>query len=154
MARAGDPWLEIDRVRQQRGQVAENSTRVASAYITHTTHGSGEIAVARVRPFGCTFIQEPRVYYGWVLIGAATLPADQDDEDYLVDTRFPRVSGGVYRWQIDARGYYIGAWLCFAVDTTAPIGLSAAADPGYELRHHFKFEGLAVKDLPEELLDL
>jgi hypothetical protein len=121
------------------GQTAENSSRLAFAWGTFTSTGWGELAYPEPVDFGLTFVEEPIVAYGFALVGG----------DKLVDNRFPRAQGGVYEWRIDGRGFYIGAHVFACVETvsaliTAPYG---DPDPNYELKHHFTFSGIALKDI-------
>lgn len=122
--------LEAHRGRLE--QVRENSARQAQSFATLTTHGSGETQHATVVPFDCTFIEEPFVAYGFSL-----------DGDTLVDGFFPTSSGGVWKWQQDRRGFYLGAWVFFVVNGSST----------YDLQHSFTFSGIAIKDLPDYLMD-
>lgn len=139
-----DPWLAI---RQHEGRVQatrENTARIASAYAFFDSHGWGEFAFPVMFDFGLTFIEQPCVGYAYAL-----------DGDQLVDLRFPRSHGGVYRWRKDVRGYYTGAWCFVVVETRSPHNIAnvPALDPGYDLDHSFTFTGIALKDLPSDLLD-
>lgn len=151
---------------QRRGQLtaqAENSSRYASAYVSFQTTGWGEFQSPDCQRFTTTFISRPSVSHSFSL-----------DGDTLVDGRFPRVSAGVHRWLQDDKGFYIGAWLFFVIETvglqdkplyvmstafdgqvptvkmTAPI----PADPNYTLIHDFTFTGVAMKAIPSETLAL
>lgn len=121
-----------DAARGRQEQTRENSARHAWSYAELSTHGVGEVQHATVVPFDCTFIQRPRVNYGWSI-----------DGDTLVDGLFPTSSGGVWKWQTDSRGFYLGAYVCFVI----------TGDPGYDLFHDFTFSGIAIKDLPAHLAD-
>lgn len=136
---AQDPFLSINPVvssleahRGRIAQTAENSARQAFCYAEIATHGVGQVQHLEVVPFDCTFIEEPNVAYGFKI-----------DGDTLVDNYFPNCSGGVWKWQQDRRGYYLGAYVFFVI----------SGDPGYDLEHNFTFSGIAIKDLPEYLLD-
>jgi hypothetical protein len=131
---------------QRRGQldaIRENSARLATAQLSFTTHGWGEFKLPEVAYFSATFIERPSVSYGMSI-----------DGDALIPTRFPRVTAGVYRWLQDVKGFYIGAWVFFVVDTQSPfITTTVTSDPGYDLIHDLQFTGIAAKILPAHLLD-
>lgn len=128
-------------------QVAENSARGAWAWGTAHSKGWGEILIEDPIEFGITFVQEPVVAYGFAL----------DDEDQLVDGRFPRCNGGVVRWMRNAQDFYIGAWAFVTVSTADPLLAAQSLDvptdfalnPNYDITHSFTFSGLAIKDFIE-----
>lgn len=130
---------------QRRGQldaIRENTSRLATAQCSFTTQGWGEFKLPDVAYFGATFIERPFVSHGTSING-----------DKLVPTRFPRVTAGVYRWLQDVKGFYIGAWVFFVVDTQSSfITTTVAIDPGYSLTHDLQFTGIAIKALPAHLL--
>lgn len=133
----------LEQRRGQLDQIRENTSRLATCQLSFHTHGWGEFKLPAVSYFTSTFIERPFV------ATAVSL-----DGDKLVDTRFPRVSAGVYRWLQDAKGYYTGAWVYFVVDTQSPfITTTVTGDPGYDLIHDFQFTGIAIKALPSHLLD-
>lgn len=126
-------------------QVSENSARGALAWGTAQTSGSGELLIEDPIIFDVTFIEQPIVMYGFAI----------DDDEKLIEGRFPRVSGGVYRWIRDERDFYVGAHVYVTVATADPI-LAAqstnvpadfATDPGYDLTHSFTFSGVAMKEI-------
>ena len=132
----------MERRRQQVQQVNENSARLAQAFAMYDSTGWGEFTVQAVFDFGLTFVEEPVVAYCYAL-----------DGDTLVDTRFPRAWGGVYKWKLDSKGFYTGAWVFFVVETRSSFIETSAAEPGYEINHYFTFTGIAYKDLPTYLFD-
>lgn len=138
----GNPFEALENRRQRIQQVAENSARLASSYATFTSTGWGEFRQTTVTRFNLTFITKPIIAYSYEI-----------DGDALVDTRFPRSHGFVYKWQQDSRDYYTGCWVAFVVDTRNPYITTAELDPNYDLVHHFTFTGIALKDLPAYLLD-
>ena len=139
-----DPGFQA--LEQRRGQldaIRENTSRLAVCQVSFHTHGWGEFMLPTASYFTSTFIDRPLVATGCSV-----------DGDTLVDTRFPRVSAGVYRWLLDVRGYYIGAWVYFVVDTRSPyLTTTVTAEPGYDLIHDMQFTGIAIKSLPAHLLD-
>lgn len=138
------PWQNIRAHGARVQQANENGARHASSYTMIDSNGSGELLHPEVVEFDCTFIQEPIVAHGWAL-----------DGDELVKGSYPRVSAGVFRWRTNRRGHYTGAWLFFTVDVPGDL-----VDPetgnafGYSINHYFTFSGVAMKDLPDHLLDL
>lgn len=134
-----DPFLGnnpiMDALEHRRGyieQLRQNTSRLAQSYNFVETVGAGMIRLPTVVRFHCTFIEKPVVAYGYTV------------ESDLITGDFPSAVGGVYSWQIDARGFYLGCYV-FAVVT-------ANSDP--TIQHDFTFTGIAMKDLPDYLLDL
>lgn len=147
-------------------QTQENSARGATAWGNVHSKGWGEIMIADPIMFGITFIAQPRVTYGFSL----------DDDNQLVDGRFPRCSGGVLRWVTTADNLYIGAYVFMTVATADPMLATQAwldaslpntgpgpdgtgsiavvtvpdgykVDPGYDITHSFAFNAVAMKDI-------
>lgn len=139
-----DPgFAAMEQRRQHLDAIRENSARLAESQAFFSTHGWGEFKIPEVVRFNCTFIERPAVSSGLSI-----------DGDVLVPTRFPRVTAGVYRWLQDTKGFYIGAWVFFVVDTQSPfITTTVSVDPGYDLIHDITFSGKAGKILPADLLD-
>lgn len=136
---ARDPFFGINPImeamEQRRGyveQLRQNTSRLAQSYNFVETTGVGSIRLATVVRFYCTFIEKPVVSYGFTV------------ESELVDDDFPQSCGGVYSWLLDSRGFYLGAYVFVKVDATE--------DP--TIQHDFTFTGIAMKDLPDYLLDL
>lgn len=134
---AHDPFLQhnplVASLEQHRGrieQTRENTARQAWAYGTVTTNGSGSSQLTTVLPFNVTFIERPMVSTGY-----------STTADLAVDD-FPLVTAGVWRWWQDSRGFYLGAYVFFYIES----GVS------YGLIHDFTFSGVALKDLPDYLL--
>lgn len=138
----GGPWQNMEDRRRQLLQTQENSTRLAQAFAHFTTTGWGEWTIPHVVRFDCTFVEKPTVAHGYAI----------EDED-LVDTRFPRGWGGVYRWQQNYKGFYTGAWVFFIVETQSLTIDTFEDEPGYTLTHFFHFTGMALKDVPAHLLE-
>jgi len=134
----GDPWGAMEQVRSQRDRNYENRARYAEAMGFELTTGYGETKFPDVIPFKLAFVTEPAVAYGCAL-----------DDDTLVSGRFPRCHGGVYTWQLDAKGFYIGAWVFVAIDTISPQLVPKESEPNYKIRHSFRFFGPAYKSLPD-----
>jgi len=147
-----EPWRDIERHRGWINQNAENTGRLAQAYAVFETTGWGETAFEDCFDFRLTFVEVPVVAYGSRLISASALPDDNEDEK-LVDTRFPRCSGMVYEYRQNSQGFYVGAWCLATVDTRSPyITTTITDDPNYTIEHWFTFTGIALKDLPAEAM--
>lgn len=136
-------WDNLEDHRRHLLQTQENSTRLAQAFAHFTTTGWGEWTMQNVARFDCTFIEKPTVAHGIAIEG-------QD----LVATRFPRAWGGVYKWQINNKGFYVGAWCFFVVETQSLLIDTFELEPNYTLTHFFHFTGLATKDVPAHLMEL
>lgn len=137
------PWEDFERHRGYVNQQAENASRHALAMGTFLTTGWGEVVFSDCFDFEMTFTERPTVSYG------VSLGGDND----LVATRYPRATGGVYRWKQDVHEFYTGAWCYVTIDTRSPFIATSEAEPGYTLYHDFLFQGNAVKVLPDYLAD-
>lgn len=122
---ATDPFIEQNPVvsglqgqRAREEQVQENSARLAQTYATFTTTGDGDHTLPDPCLFGCTFTEQPIVSYGYSMDGDQL----QDDTAPL-----PRCSGFIRKWVQDARKHYIGAYVCFVVNTARVV--AQAPDP-------------------------
>lgn len=122
---------DMEQVRARREQTRENQARLAYSYSTIDTTGAGRILVPKGMMFDCTFVEMPRISYGYYC-----------DGDQFVGTTYPGSTGGVFRWMTDRFGFYIGAWV-FVVITGG----------NYKIKHDFTFSGIAYKDLPAHLVD-
>lgn len=133
-----NPFVEtMDSARAREQQVRENSARLAESFVTVSTTGQGGYRFDNVSYFGVTFINRPYVAVAHVV----------NDNDLTNPNQFPVASGGVWKWLTNERGFYTGAWLYVSV-------YCFGATPNYAMEHDFTFTGVAVKDLPEQLLDL
>lgn len=144
-----NPWLSLEGRRQGVNQVGENSARQAMAWATFVTTGWGEVSFPDCYKFDLTFAERPFVSYSCSVIRNSLV----DEDEILVPTRFPRATGGVWGWEQNSREFYIGAWLYVTVDTQSPYVLTVVADPTYTIQHHFTFQGLGIKDLPDYQVD-
>lgn len=127
-------------------QVDQNSVRLAIASMVVSTEGWGEKTIRKVIDFGATFIEQPTVSHGYALSD------DADDDEVLVDGRWPRAMGFVRDWQSFDQGgmrFYTGAYVAVIVDTIGPAQLipDPFDDPGYTIEHSFTFTGLALKGI-------
>lgn len=138
-------------------QVAENSARGAWAWGNVHTKGWGQMVLPEPIMFGVTFTEQPFVSYGFAL----------DDDEQLVEDRYPRCSGGVLRWVKTTEDFYVGAYVIITVATADPMLAAQAwvdaslsetgttlpdsykSDPSYDLTHSFTFQAMAIKDVIE-----
>lgn len=133
---------ELERHRQ-------NSARLATAWATFRSTGQGGMEFEDRCDFGLTFIEKPRVAYGSFL--------DLDALGELIDHEagetppMPSVSGFVTDWDVDARGFYVGAWVACAVRFDALDAVDATVM--VEVQHDFTFTAVAMKDLPMDESD-
>lgn len=137
-----DAWVNLEAHREYLRRTSENATRQAAAYATFESTGWGEVSFETLCEFGLSFIEVPAVSYAYVCV-----------DDQIVPTRYPRSFGGVERWQRNSKGFYVGA-NCFAIVETQSSFLPTTimTDPNYVITHHFKFEGIAIKDIGTEHL--
>lgn len=113
-------------------QTRENSARQAFAWGTFESTGWGEYAYEDVLDFGLVFLSQPIVSYSFSV--------DGEGLDYL-----PLCAGGVYKWQRDERGFYLGAHVYVHV-TLPDITLIDPETPPL-VTHHFLFTTIAIKDI-------
>jgi hypothetical protein len=132
----------LDAQNSMREALRENSGRLAFAYGMVETIGWGEVEIATCIDFEVSFIEQPIVSYGFSL-----------DGDELVDTRFPRCSGGVTRWRQNGNDHYVGAWVFVTVDTKSPYISTTENEPNYTIDHSFTFSGIALKSVSPYLAD-
>jgi hypothetical protein len=132
-----------------RGQTRENSARLAWAWDTFETTGTGSTASDRAINFGLAFTQKPMFSYGYELLNRV----DFEDDDDLVEVLYPASTGFVYLWKQNAAGLYVGAYVGMTV-FDGPGG-GVLIDPDIQIEHHFTFCGIAMKDvgLQEDLED-
>lgn len=137
---AYDPFIGINPVvsamEQRRGyveQLRQNTSRLAQSYNFVETVGVGSLVLPEMVTFNCTFVEQPVVGYGCVL-----------ESKFVAGDTLPGSTGGVFQWQTDVRGFYVGCYVY--------VVITGAGEP--QLQHDFTFTGIAMKDLPEHLLDL
>lgn len=129
----------LNRQRDRERQFAENSGRQATAYVTYTTEGAGDIVLDGALGFSTEFVEEPALATGVVL-------NKPPSEKFLM----PRTTAGVYRWERNERGFYIGAFMFITVDIPPRPGHEG--DPSLpkakaRLIHHFFFTALSYKQV-------
>lgn len=132
-------WNGFQQQRARQEQVRQNSGRLARHALTYTTHGYGDVLIPNPIRFDCLFISEPSVVTGF----AVASPRIKAGE-------FPLVSAGVYDWDTDSNGMYRGAYIFMSIDTNKG---ASNKSPLYEIHHHFVFETIALKQLPDHVLN-
>lgn len=129
---AFDPWKHQSEVQADRDRTADNSGRFATVYAHADTVGAGELLIPDAALFGVRFVSKPGVAYGF----------EVDPTTPPVSGSFPHCDGFVAGWATDEMGFYVGAYL----------GLSPSGGLGYSLHHTFTFSGVALKSVPEYLI--
>lgn len=132
------PWHAIQGHYEEQAQHKENSARLAFANGFLSVSGAGEQQIEDSVRFGCVFAEKPSVATGWSI-----------DGDALFEGQFPRISAGVCGWDTNQNGHYVGAFIMVTVDI--PVG--AEEDLSYDLSLDFTFAGIAIKNVPDYLLD-
>jgi len=140
---------EIERQRNEYARNRENQGRWANAYARFRSLGQGPYEFEERAPFGLTFVEVPFVAIGHQI--------DLDEVEAIVTTPvangdtppMPQVTGFVTEWEIDDRGFYIGAWCAVVVAFPAEIPVDAEL----EIQHYFTFSANAIKDIPTEGAD-
>jgi hypothetical protein len=132
-----NPWSAIQEHMSLQYQTGENAARPAWSTCHIETLGAGEFVIEDVLEFGCTFVDEPSVTYG--------SSRGEDGPEFIAGS-LPRTNGMVVEYQRSEKGYYLGAFVVLTVDVP-----SASVD--YVINHYFTFGGIALKDLPDYLLD-
>lgn len=141
---AFDAWRHMDQVRASIDRTKENSARLATAHTMYSSTGWGEFIFPDQFVFGTRFVSMPFMAYGFSM---------DDTGPDIVDTRFPRANGFVYRWQLDNKGFYVGAYLAVTVFDQSPlISTTVGTHPNYVLDHHYSFFGIAMKMVPDYLV--
>lgn len=139
-----------DQDRADRIRHAENSGRTAFSAVTFDTSGVGSLILNQLVVFDTTFIRKPSVSTGIELV--------KEPDRTLHE--LPHATSGIYRWEKDERGYYVGAYVWVRVTCDPVLDQNGqVADPEAvalnppvpKLRHHLVVEGLAYKKLPEDL---
>jgi hypothetical protein len=136
------PMGEINRLQKDMRRNLENASRLAHSFGVFETTGWGEFMFEDLVEFEAPYVREPSVSYGAALV-------DGQGENVRT-TRFPRTSGMVFDWDIDAHGFYRGAWCLVTVEDRSPFiePTSPDPDPNYTIHHHFTFLGVASKQPP------
>lgn len=136
---------ELERRRAEVERHRENRARIASAFGKFRTVGQGFIEFEEVLDFGLAFAEEPIVAYGTAM--------DLDDLGERLELEadepvpVPLCTGMVTEWDMDDRGFYVGAWVGARV--WFPAG-EVPVDLNVVVEHYFTFTAIGIKDFPME----
>lgn len=83
--------------------IENNGARNARSIHRLTSRGTGQTRLPNPLKMQLTFVEQPTFTSGVTLKTGA-----------LIDGAYPVANVGVYKWQIDARGFYIGAYVWVA----------------------------------------
>lgn len=128
---------------------AENATRAASVECTYTSTGFGQHRLKTPVIFPVIFSSEPHFTSGCGTVKSA-------GGGYYHD---PIGTAGIWQWEVDSRGYFLGAHLWVRVDiypTRKGEDISTLAAHKAKLKglaamktlHYLTFTGRAIKDIP------
>lgn len=144
---------ELDARREVAERHRENSARLAMAYATFTSRGQGSLQFEKRVDFGVTFIEQPMVAYGSVvdLDALADITETEDSDDVIL----PLTSGFVVAWDQDDRDFFTGCWCAVRVHFPLDLAGEFAVGPELlpEIKHHFTFSAVALKDIPTDNTD-
>lgn len=127
---------------QQRRTQQVNGARPATQIITQTSFGVGNFTLTQPLPFDIPFTTEP------VFVQGAALAAHPATDLW----HYPVGSAGIYGWERDDRGHFVGAFVYLAV-TIEPIDVNLSFDayPAVSMVHNLMFFGTAYKPMPKEV---
>jgi hypothetical protein len=149
-------FAETDATRSRRDATQENGARTATCVISITTTGNGHMVLPAPMPFDCSFLALPVVGTGqtWEIpppskggTAPIIMAATGDDSDTTPGTAVagytivPTAHAGVYGYQRDGKGLYVGAYFYFTV----------AGDDNTVIHHDITFTGPALKKLDPTL---
>jgi hypothetical protein len=129
----------------------ENAARSAVAEMTYLTTGVTQTRVKTPIIFPVIFRTEPHLTTGSAVVRNPKPDLWHDPVGHI----------GVGKWERDARGNFIGAYLWWRVEAY-PIGLILdewgypifdPPPPPMRVQHFLSFSGVAFKDLPTSSLD-
>lgn len=134
---------DLELRRREDARHAENRARLAMAFAEFDSTGQGTVEFGEVADFGVTFLEKPSVSTG-VEIDVDELAEllDLDDE---ANVPMPHVTAYVVDWDLDDKGFYVGAYVAATVSFPDP---SVSVEVPVALVHHFTFAGTAIKDIP------
>lgn len=129
----------------------ENSARLAEMSARYVTNGQGWVEMGRRVDFGVTFVRKPTFSYGSEIDLDELGEQLDDDVDGPKGPPMPMTSGYVTDWDLDHKGYYIGAWVGVRVYYPPEDLVPLPFKP--KVIHHFRFSTVAMKDVPIDLTD-
>ena len=114
----------------------QNSARLALYRHTHASSGVGPVLLADPIIFDATFLERPHFTQG----SAVKVPPD------LTVWNMPMGAAGVWQWERNLKGHYIGAYIHLEVRMETRTG-EVLDYPHVEVLHDLLFSGVAYKDL-------
>lgn len=130
---------ELQRQDQDRRRHEHNAAKHGSQYLTWQTSGVGSLIPEEPVMFDLPFFSEPAVTWGCAYV------KPMHPSHFSV----PQVTGMVYRWVNNRRGFFVGAYLAFRVEIDQ-IG-SAGGIPTPVIVHHFVFSGMSYRELGRQV---
>lgn len=140
---------DLEYRRSETARHRENSARLAQEYHKFWSTGSGFMEFEDAAEFDITFIEEPYMHYGC-----------QVDIDELADALnvepgdtppLPTCTGFVTDWDLDDRGFYLGAFLAVSVTWPTVSTVTIPPDLTVRIKHHFTFTAVGIKDVPIDI---
>jgi len=127
-----DLLIAGDQTASRRQAQENNSARLAYSVHKLTSKGQGVVRMPDPIPFSVIFLEEPHFVQGASII---TRPALSVGE--------PVGSAGVWQWQRNPKGYFIGAYVYLSVS----LSEVEYEDDGTQMMHNLLFMGTGYKDL-------
>lgn len=130
----------------QRATSHENSARPAVSEHTIISTGTGQTRVKSPILFSMHFREQPHFTSGCLTV----------KNPYPKVFHDPVGQTGVWAWKRDGKGYYVGAYVWWRVDSymldTVDLNDSGAANPvpAMQVEHHLSFSAVGFKDLPKQ----
>lgn len=134
---------DLELRRREDSRHAENRARLALAFAEFDSTGQGAVEFGEMADFGVTFLEKPSVSTGVEIdIDALAELLELDDDE---DVPLPHVTSFVTDWDLDDKGFYVGAYVAAAVSFADPL---ISVEVPVSVVHHFTFAGVAIKDIP------
>jgi hypothetical protein len=129
----------------------ENASRSAVAELTYLSTGVTQQRVKSPIAFPVIFRTEPHLSTGSAVVSNPDPNVWHDPVGHI----------GVWKWDRDARGFFIGAFIWWRVEASpiVPIlddelyEIPDPEPPNMRVQHFMTFSGIAFKDLPTASLD-
>lgn len=145
-------WMDVVQAHQKRESHRENAAGFGTFYSTFESRGTGDLVPSEPLKFDLPMFDEPAMTHGLIL-------RQSPDRDYYA---LPLATAGVYRWQRNRRGFYVGAYLYFHVECRVHDSvlqeLEAAGQDSSSLPvarpvllHHFVFAGSSYKAMNDKV---
>jgi hypothetical protein len=121
-------WQEQQQYSAQREMFIAQGARVGRSTHKVFTKGRGDLRIAQQVKFSLTFVEEP-IFTSGVVLGPPR----------LVEHLYPTATVGVYHWERDHRGMYVGAYIWAVVG--AGINQEHAGNEVLQLRYKDALDG-------------